>query len=77
MITQATNGTLDEIVDGPDFRVTGRGDTFFVTAPVFTSRRAMLRGELTPVGEYLQNEKIVIFDHDRLDITARTHFRGQ
>jgi len=59
-----------------NFRVTGRGDTYFATAPGFRAKKIMVLGEVTPTGQWMRDQRMLQMPADRIDPTLQTEFRG-
>ena len=76
MLTRKAQNSLDTMMQDPNFRVTGKGDTFFATAPGHRAKRVMFRGDVTPAGQWMRDQRGLHLSADGVDTTARTEFRG-
>ena len=76
MLSRKVQRTLDTMLPDPNFRVTGKGDTFFATAPGHRAKRVMFQGDVTPAGQWMRDQRGLQLPADRVDTTARTEFRG-
>ena len=76
MVSRGTKRTLDTLVAEPSFALRTVGDSIYSHAEGYRAKRLSLRGQLTPAGQYLADEKGVPFPRRQLDSTQRTFFRG-
>ena len=53
MLTRKVQRNLDTMMQDPNFRLTGKGDTFFATAPGHRAKRVMFQGDVTPAGQWM------------------------
>ena len=60
MLSRKVQRTLDAMMSDPNFRVTGKGDTFFATAPGYRAKKIMYQGDATPAGQYMRDEGFVL-----------------
>ena len=77
MLSASKKQALDTFAAAPTFRLRTQGDTVFGDATGHRSRKLMSRGQLTPAGQYLQDERGVSFPRRAIDQTQRTYFRGR
>ncbi len=76
MLSRKVQRNLDSMMQDPNFRLVGKGDSFFATAEGHRPKRVMFQGELAPAGQYMQNDWKCILPADRIDTTVRIEFRG-
>ena len=76
MLSQGVKRKLSELVAEPSFRLRQSGDSIFGEATGKRPRRLSLRGQLNPAGQFLQDDKGVVFPRQGIDFTRRTVFRG-
>ena len=76
MLTRKVQNNLDAMMQSPNFQVTGKGDTYVATAPGHRKKRVMYQGDVTPVGQWMRDQRGLQLPADRVDPTVRTEFRG-
>ena len=76
MVTVGTKRKLNQLVAEPSFTLRTAGDSIYGDATGHRAKRLAIRGQLTPAGSYLQDEKGVSFPRMAVDNTQRTFFRG-
>ena len=76
MISVSNKRKLDSLVAEPSFSLRTAGDSIYSNATGHRAKRLAIRGQLTPAGSYLQDEKGVSFPRIQIDNTQRTFFRG-
>ena len=76
MLSRKVQRTLDTMMSDPNFRVTGKGDTFFATAPGHRRKRLMFQGAVTtPAGQWMRDMRMVPLQADRVDPTRPTEIQ--
>ena len=76
MISRKMQANLDAMMQAPGFAVTRAGDSFFVQAPGFRRKRVMTQGVMSPVGQWMRDQRMLPIGADRIDTTLATEFRG-
>ena len=76
MLTRKVQRNLDTMMQDPNFRLTGKGNTYFATAPGHRAKRVMFQGDVTPAGQWMRDQRGLQLPSDRIDTTVRTEFRG-
>ena len=67
MLTRKVQNNLDTMMQDPNFRVSGKGDTFYATAPGHRAKRVMFRGDVTPAGQWMRDQRGLQLPGDRID----------